>query len=268
MSQSRPDFITSLGDRRQLSINHLIFSHPGIGKTPYWATGGRGLLLMDSDNGTESAMISGSDCDTCRLFDYAELDEVYDFLRHENKPKEGGYRWAVWDSLTLFMDRSLIDDITASAAAAKPETQSPWVPSKREYMIQQSRISNKVREFCGLPIHFGMSCLVDTQEDNDGSLMYVPMIPGQGGAFGAKIRGYMNVVTYLTRQGRRWRMLTKTQNNIYSRDRFGALWTPVGGKKKFYIDNPTVPMVEKKIKEALRGQGEDQGRQGRRREGR
>jgi hypothetical protein len=264
----RPAFITSLGDRRRVSINHLIFAHPGIGKTPYWATAGRGLLLMDSDNGTESAMVAGGECDTCRIFDYAELDEVYEFARHENKPNDGGYKWFAWDSLTLFMDRSLIDDITAAAHSANPNKQSPWIPSQREYMTQQSRISTMVRRFCGLPTHFGLSCLVDTEEDPDGKLMYVPMIPGQGGAFGAKIRGYMNVVSYMSAPARgQWRMLTKTTDGYFSRDRFGALYTPVDGKRRWYLDNPTVPMVERKIKEKLVGKGQAASRQGSRRTG-
>lgn len=255
---SRPSSIRSLGDKQRVSINQMIYGYPGIGKTPYWGTGGKGLLLMDSDHGTESAMVAGSTCDMVRVYDYGEADEIYAHLRYDDH----GYKWTAWDSLTLFMDRSLIDDLTAQAHSRNPKTQSEWVPSKREYMEQQSRISKLVRQFCGLPIHFGISCHVDVQEGNDGELMYVPLIPGQGGAFGSKIRGYMNVVSYMKElESGTLRMVTKTTDNYFARDRFGALYTRTTKGVRYYLDNPTVPMVEQKIKEKLVGKNRSEGRQ-------
>lgn len=263
---TRPDFIRSLGDKKPTSINMMVYGYPGIGKTPFWGTGGRGLLLMDSDHGTESAMVAGSVCDTASVFDYNRLDEVYAHLAYENEDRH--YKWVTWDSLSLFMDRSLIDDLTADAHSRNPKTQSKWVPSKREYMEQQSRVAEAVRKFCALPIHFGISCHVATEEDPEGNLMYVPMIPGQGGEFGSKIRGYMNVVCYMQVTGTgTLRMVTKSANGYFARDRFGALSTVKERKRFYYIDNPTVPMVEQKIKEKLVGKGTNQGRQGRRRAG-
>ena len=259
---ARPTSLRSLAEGVKTSINMMVYAYPGVGKTPFWGTGGKELVLMDSDHGTESAIATGSQSDSVSVYDYAALDEVYDYLRHD----EHGYRWVSWDSLTLFMDRSLIDDITADAHAANPKTQSPWVPSRREYMIQQSRVSEAIRKFCGLPIHFGVSCHVTTDADNEGTLMYVPLIPGQKGELSTKIRGYMNVVGYLSTTPRgTLRMLTRTSNNYFARDRFGALHTNTAKGLRYHIDNPTVPMLEQMIKEKLVGQDRTQGRQRRRR---
>lgn len=250
------------------TINPLVYGYSGIGKTPFWGTGGRELLLMDSDHGIESAIASKAQCDIVSVPGFKELTEIYDYLRYSDDAKKR-YRWVVWDGISLFMDRVLIDEVVPDAHAQNPR-QSKDVASMREYLIVQNRVSDFVRRFVGLPVNFGMSALVMTAEDPEGNLIYVPMIPGKKGEFSSKIAGYMNIVGYygMTQKGTR-RLLTEHTGHYYARDRFNAIKTRTqGGQLRGWLNNPTVPDLERLVEEK-RKHGKDQtpGRKVRRRAG-
>lgn len=224
------------------SINMLVYAHPGEGKTPFWGTGGERLLLMDSDHGYESAASSGSKASKIPVTDYDELEEVYQWLLGTNCKE---FDWVVWDSLTLFQERALIDDIMVDAVA-ESDRQEEFVPSKREYLINMNRVGRYVRQFVDLPINFGISChvLMDAR-DPDGKPMWLPLIQGKG--MPGRISGYMNVVGFLGKAKVKKgadevqipRMLTMQNGRYYARDRFRALGP--------HVDNPTLPKIEAAI---------------------
>lgn len=264
---SRPKSIYTLGEDEGglITINPLIYGYSGVGKTPLWATAGKELLLMDSDYGVESAESMGLSCDVVPVTTFKELSDVYQFLRYGTH----SYRWVAWDGLTLFMDRVLVDELVPDAHAQNPK-QSADVASQREYLILQNRVSDYVRRFRSLPINFGISALVMTAEDPDGNLLYVPFLPGKKGEFSSKISGYMNIVGYygITPKGTR-RLLTERHGYYMARDKFHAVRTVTSKGSKGWLDNPTIPQLEKLIDEK-RKHGKDQasGRQGSRRTGR
>lgn len=233
------------------TINMMIYGYPGIGKSVFWGTGGPKTLMMDSDSGgTEAARAQGSKAKRIRVNDYDQLDRVYQHLAHDKH----GFRWVVWDSLTLFQDRALIDDILPDAAALNPK-QSAHVASQREYLINQNRIGNYVRLFADLPVNFGISCHVMIGEDGeaeDGGIILKPDIRGKKGSFSSYIAGYMNVVCYYGRTpaGKR-RLITERQDKYFAKDRFDALRT--GGKP--FLDNATLPNVDKMISDKLKASG-------------
>jgi len=246
---ARPQSLHQLGTAGSLkTINAIIYGPPGIGKTPFWGSGGERVVFMDSDLGTESAEATGSKAHSVAVTDYHELSEVYEWLRHDKHE----FSWVVWDSLTLFQDRVLVDEITPDAAAMNPK-QDPDVASPKEYLVNQNRIGRYVRLFAGLPINFGISCHVmvgQNPNDSDGGLLYMPAIQGKsknGIDLATKVCGYMNVIGYFGlgkkevngKTTRVRRMLFKMTDTHLARDRFAALPT--------VMDDPTLPRVEELI---------------------
>lgn len=245
---AKPQSIHSIADAETSTINMLIYGHPGTGKTPLWGTGGERLLIMDSDDGYESAIASGSKAQRAPATSYDEVEDLYEWLKHEGHKE---LDWVVWDSLTLFQDRTLIDDLTSDAHAQNPN-QSEWVPSKREYFVDHNRIGNLVRRFVALPINFGISCHVMIDVDaSDGSTLWQPAVQGKG--MSSKVSGYMNVIGLLgnaiigkkpdTRTVKR--LLTQQEGKLYARDRFGALG--------HHMDDPTIPKLTAMINAKRQG---------------
>ncbi len=234
---TRPKSIYKLKKKNVLTrrgINLLVYSVPGEGKTVLAGTSPKGLI-MNCDLGDES--ITDSDCDAVDVTNYGELEDMYQYLKHEDH----GYEWVWWDSLTLFQDRTLIDEILADAHAENPR-QSADVASQREYLVSMNKVGRYVRQFVALPINFGITCHVGTQdlkEPDSDDLIYMPLIQGNG--MPSKVCGYMNVVGYLHEKDEKKRLITQRTSRFYAKDRFNAL-----GKA---VINPTIPKIEKLIKE-------------------
>lgn len=224
------------------TIKFLVYAHPGEGKTVFWGTGGPDVLFINSDpEGTISASAHGDRFHQVNAFDYDELQEIYDWLKGDAPT---GFRWIVWDSLTLFQDAVLIDDIMPDAAAENPK-QEEFVPSRREYLINMNKIGRYVRQFSKLPYNFGISChvMTTTESGGDGTL-FMPQVQGKN--MPSKISGYMNVVGYLGKAQRSkedttvvQRMRFRREGRHYAKDKWDAL-----GR---HMDRPTLPQVEKLI---------------------
>jgi hypothetical protein len=243
-----------------------LYGHFGVGKTPLIGSGER-TMIMDADNGLESAKAAGSKAEFAEVKGYDDLAEMYDYFKYGSGCAD--YDWVWLDSLSMFMDRSLIDDLVAEAHARKPATISADYADRPQYMIQQNRISKFCREWRALPINFGVTALVMIEEDSDGELRHMPLIPGKHGQFSQKMCGYFNLVTYMLIKddNKTRRLLTETKNEYHARDRFHAVRTPLkAGGTAGWIDNPSVPKVERLIKEKL-ASGQDQA-EGKRRPGR
>jgi hypothetical protein len=241
---TRPSNLYSLSDPSKAFINMVLYGYPGCGKTVMWGTGGERLLFMDSDIGTESASASKSAAKATPVRDYDDLQEAYDWLKHEALPA-GEFDWVVWDSITLFQDRALIDDVLKTAAAANPR-QDPHVASQREYLVNQNRISEFMRLFVDLPVNFGVSAHVLPAEDPEGNIIYMPAITGKNMA--SKISGYANVVAYMavSEDGKR-RIITDKKEHYFAKDRFHALRT--NGKP--FVDAPTVPKITDLVRNSM-----------------
>lgn len=255
---ARPQSIHKMEDAELSTINMMIYGHPGEGKTPFWGTGGEGLLLMDSDNGYESAMATGSKAHRAPATTYDEVTDVYEWLKNDVCKGRGPelmpefeFQWVVWDSLTLFQDRTLIDDLMETAINDRSRVGSEhdrWVPSMREYRVDHNRISTLVRQFVSLPINFGISCHVLVDSDQEGHTIWMPSVQGKGMA--SKVSGYMNVVGMMghTPEKKTPRILFQQgETKFYARDRFMALGN--------HMDNPTVPKIVSAIDAKRNGQG-------------
>lgn len=230
---SRPKSVVALPEADDLStINLCLYAHPGEGKTVLAGTSERALIMDCDSGGTLAAKQQGSTAHAVPVTDYDQLTEVYDHIRNDKHP----YKWVWWDSLTLFQERVLIDDILVDAHAENPR-QSEDVASQREYLINMNRIGKFIRMFADLPINFGVTCHVMISEDpSDGSVLYMPYVQGKG--MPSKVSGYMNVVGYLglKKNSSSRRLLTQRFGKFFAKDRFNAL-----GK---YVDDPTIPKLE------------------------
>lgn len=248
MSAPASYFSPAQSELAHATIKMLAYSHPGEGKTVFWGTGGTDVLFINSDpEGTIAARAQGHNFHQVNAFDYDELQEVYDWLKGD---RPNYFRWIVWDSLTLFQDAVLIDDIMPEAVAQQPR-QEEFVPSKREYLINMNKIGRFVRQFCKLPYNVGISChvMTTTESGGDGTL-FMPQVQGKN--MPSKISGYMNVVGYLGKSQVSktdptvvQRMQFLRQGRHYAKDRWSALGV--------HMDRPTLPKVEALI-EAKRAQ--------------
>jgi hypothetical protein len=244
-------------DAEMHSINMLVIAHPGEGKTPFWSTGGKRLLLMDADDGYESAKATGSRCVRMPVHDYDDLEDAYQYCSSKEGQRDFG--WAVLDSITIFQERALIDDLMRDAVAQNPN-QHEFVPSKREYGINHNRLGRYLRQFVALPMNFGVSAHVMIDSDpNDGSTMWIPAVQGKN--MPGKVMGYMNVVAVLSQMPvlgadkkptgkKKQRMLFQRDGKFFARDRFGVLG--------HHMDNPTVPRITELITPKL-SQADDSG---------
>lgn len=188
---SRPISIYNLKDNVLKPPNIGVYAWPGQGKTGLFADADKSLLIMDSDiQGSDTAAILGSTADAAQVSDYYGLEEIYQYLRNEDHP----YKCVAWDSVTLFQDRTLVDEILRDAHESNPAKQSPDVPSMREYLVSQTRIGRYIRQFSELPIAFVCTFHVMAIETPDGETMWAPLLQGKEGEVSTKISGYFNVL--------------------------------------------------------------------------
>lgn len=228
-------------------INLMLYSENGVGKTPLLGTGER-TLILDADNGAESAALWGKSTARKRIVtSWDDLDDCYEYLRHT---PDHPFKWVWLDSVSTFQEIGLFDDIMPKLVAVKSH-RKVYHADKGDYGENMARLKIWVRKMAGLPVNFGMTAHPFRGEDVSGDVMYAPFIQGKNMV--PTICSYMNVIGYLTkveRQGKTYQVLYTGPHpdlDMYMvRDRFNAL----GGR----MISPTIPKIqsaiEAKIKEA------------------
>lgn len=240
----RPRAIVSLQETTDLShIRMCLYGDPGSGKTPLIGTGAR-TLILDADNGLESAKIAGSKADRWRMKDHGDLMEAYEFLRHGGTDD---YSWVWLDSITLFQERGLTAIMQDLIDSGKTHRHL-YLPDKGEYGQNMQRIKIWFRDMVDLPMHFGFTAHVLRTEDRDGAVVYMPSVQGKG--MPDSLGGYMNIIGRLIveeRKGEQVRVLqVQKHETYYGKDRFGAV--PQGR-----LLNPTIPKLEALVAGKLQG---------------
>lgn len=243
--------------KRPRNVRMFVYSEPGVGKTVLAGSSaevGRTLILnADGPDGPESIRARGFDPDVYDVTSYRELEEVFQDLRH-GAHKE--YDWVWLDSVTLFQEIGM-DEIMAAAVKAKSH-RDPDIPDKREYLINQTKISKWVRHMRGVPVNFGMTAHVMSIEDEDGEVRYMPAVQGGRGNLSSKFCGYVGIVGHLyikrvkvnRKEGdgskvvQRRVLQTQPGNKFYAKDRFDALGDEVV--------NPTMSEIVRLINDRSR----------------
>lgn len=221
----------------------MVYGEPGVGKTVFAGTSPKALILVNDESETMSAAAMGSDADVWPCPTYEDIDEAFEYLRHEGHKT---YEWVWIDNLTLLQDQAM-DVIMEELVRTKP-TRNRWVPDQHEYLVNQNRLSTMVRNFKKLPMNVGFTAHVMKSEDMDGKILYLPMIQGGQGALSQKICGYMNIVGYIAttkKEGKTTRkMYLDKQGKYHAKGRFPGMAS--------VLEDPTVPLLEKAIAATVR----------------
>lgn len=234
----------NVDDEQLHSINMCIYAHPGEGKSAFWGSGNNSVFIMDSDPGmgTQTCKGLGQKPFVMPVIDYDDLHTAYEYVKEDLRREHPECKWVVWDGITMFQDRALIDEIMPDAVAENPR-QEEFVPSRREYLINMNKLGRYVRLFVDMPyINFGCSAHVEVTQDSDGKTMYMPLI--QGRRMPEKISGYMNVIGYMDKAKTAdnknvQRILWRREGKFFAKDRFSALG--------HHMDKPTLPKVVEAI---------------------
>ena len=240
---ARPKAIMPVGQEERWH-RMMVYGEPGVGKTVFAGTSPKALMLVNDGAETLSAAGMGSTADSWVCSGYDEIDEAYEYLRHEGQDE---YEWVWVDNLTLLQDQAM-DQIMEQLVRDKPH-RNRWVPDQHEYLVNQNRISTMVRNFKHLRMHVGFTAHLMKSEDDDGRVLYLPMLQGGQGALSQKICGYMNIVGYLEavrKEGKiERRMILEKRSKYLAKGRFPGM--------PGVLTDPTVPLLESSIAASLAG---------------
>ena len=203
-------------------LKMCIFGQPGVGKSVLAASAPKTLLLLNDADEASAAAELGSTADKWIISKQQDLEDAYDYVRHEGFRT---YDWVWMDNLTL-MQEQFMDQVMEELVAAKPH-RSRWVPDMHEYLVVQNIIGTYVRYFKAIPIHFGWTAHAMRTEDEDGTVIYTPMLQGGQGALSQKLCGYMNVVGHMsavrTKEGTERKIAFTKRGKFYAKSRWSGL---------------------------------------------
>lgn len=245
---ARPSAIVPVA-QDQVYINWLNYGEPGVGKSALLGTSPKCLVLANDNDETSTVARFGRKADKWIVDDYDELERAYEYLRQEGWRE---YDWMWFDNVTLFQEQGM-DQIMEELVAKKPG-RNRYVPDQHEYLVNQNHLALMIRNLKSLPMHCGFTAHVFRTEDDDGKVVYLPLIQGGQGALAQKLCGYMNLVTYMhtaVKDGKiERRLLTDKRQKYYAKDR----WHSLGG----LVVNPTVPKVTEAIRANVPNLGQRQ----------
>lgn len=217
-------------------INLFLYGPPGCGKTPTVA--GPKTLILDLDAGAESAAGTGSKIWT--IDTWADLDEAYEYLRHEPHP----FDTVVMDSISIGQDKLLEDIMNDLIENRGKKHRKPYLIDQGEYGENMNRLKQWVTRMKALPTHFvvtGHPFPWENPETGDEQLW--PWIQGRN--MPQTICGHFNIIAYMTVNAEGDRMMrVKPNPNYYARDRFAALGAG--------LKNPTMATIIRRVEEKVR----------------
>jgi len=216
----------------------MVYGEPGVGKTVFAGSSPKALILANDEAEVMSAAALGSKADVWSVSNFSELADAYEYLRHEGQDE---YDWVWVDNVTLMQDQNM-DHVMEALVAAKP-SRNRWVPDQHEYLVNQNQLSTVVRDFKKLSMHVGFTAHQMKTEDDEGRVLYLPMIQGGQGMLAQKICGYMNIVGCMQvvrkEDGIHRKMIVEKRSKYLAKGRFPGM--------PGVLDDPTVPKLESAI---------------------
>lgn len=238
---ARPTAIAPIA-RTEAHIKMLVHGEPGVGKSVLAGSSPKCLILTHDKDEMSSPAEWGSKAHVWHVPDFHEMDEAYEYLRHDGHKE---YEWVWWDNLTLWQEQCL-DKVMEELVADKPH-RNRWVPDMHEYLVVQNQLATYVRNIKALPMHFGITAHTMRSEDEDGKVQYVPMLQGGQGALSQKVCGYMGVVAYMyvvRKEGTEVRKINVSKRTKFlAKSRFKGL--------QGEMSSPTIPKVMAAVSSSL-----------------
>lgn len=223
------------------SINMFVYGYPGIGKTPFIATGDK-TLILDGDRGAGSAATSGADVWE-DVTTWAKMDEVYEFLRHSNH----GYKWVWWDGVSIGQDH-LLEDImvelikpTSEGGKGKSHRKT-YLVDQGEYQENMMRIKQWIRHMIAQPFNFGVTGFPfpSFDEATDETKLW-PWV--QGKRMPQSVCSSFDFVCFCRRDDKGFKLYGRETEDYYARDRWNVLGPGVL--------NPSIPQIERLVRAKL-----------------
>lgn len=266
-ARSRPSTSSKPKNIRKASsapkfIKFMLYGEPGCGKTPVIGSSPKALILnADGPDAVESARAEGTTADIWDMTSWDDMYEAMDYFRRGPGCEE--YEWLWLDSASLWQELGL-DDIMDELVAKKAH-RNEFIPDQHEYLENYNRFSKWVRHMRPLPIHFGITAMVMSEEDEEGNVRSMPLITGKNQS--PRITGYFTIVGRLyvktAKEGGKTvekRVLQARRSGPYvARDRFQVLPTR--------MEDPTIPKIMALVSAGRKSDGSTQVRRVRKRPG-
>ena len=222
-------------------INMFVYGYPGIGKTPFIATGEK-TLILDGDRGAGSAAGSGADVWE-DVTTWEKMEEAYEFLRHSNH----GYRNVWWDGVSIGQDYLLEDVMNIlirpqSEGGKGKSHRVPYLVDQGEYQENMMRIKQWIRHMIAQPFNFGVTGFPfpSFDEATDETKLW-PWI--QGKRMPQSVCSSFDFVVFCRRDDKGFKLYGRETEDYYARDR----WSVLGPG----ILNPTIPQIERMVRAKL-----------------
>lgn len=168
-------------------VNSIIYGDTGSGKTFLLGTSMEyeptsPLLLLDVEGGTKT--LRGKNVDVVRPASWKELQEIYNFFRHDNHQ----YKALGIDSLTELQKKYSLGHILGDLREVEDYTNlaDTVVPTRQDWLKTGDQMRKFIRAFKGLsylrkgeggdPIHVFMTCL---EKIDDKRNLIGPLFSGQ-----------------------------------------------------------------------------------------
>lgn len=232
-----PDWVQELEEYTE-SINMMVYSDPGVGKTVLGGSYGKRSLIIATENGTVAAARQGSQAAVadCRG-DWMKFEEITEWLQ-DNADRDGfPYDWVIIDTGTALQD-IILQDIVQTAVDVDTEGKR----SRDKYELQEwGEGHNRFRRYVGyyndLPVHTLWLAHAMNWDDEEGNTIRMPKFQGKHEQMSVWMSaqmhcyGYMHMVPVKLKDDRivqRRQIEWQANSKWRAKDRFDVLGKPKG----------------------------------------
>lgn len=156
--------IKKTGDQSIAHVNFLVYSAAGIGKTVLASTMPKPLILS-----AESGLLSIKD----KNVDFVEIKSLADLKDAYLIASRSDHESIVLDSLSEIAEIILLD------LKGQKTSKGNSVDGRAAYGEMQDTLASVIRGFRDLPKHFLATAKLDRVQDENGMLLYSPMMPSK-----------------------------------------------------------------------------------------
>jgi phage nucleotide-binding protein len=241
------------------ALKILEFGQTGAGKTHFLGTAADSpltspVLIIDVEGGT-TTLHDKPTIDVVQVRTMKQIQNLADELH--KRPKY--YKTVGLDGITELQQLDM-REVMQAQYEAKPETTDLYVPSPREWGKSGSRVKEILRYLKDLPCHVIVTALQREEQLNNGTIKFVPDIPGQ---LKSQLPGFFDIVGYLRAvdskvEGEIIRTMQFAQSpRVVAKDRTRALPPlledpTVPGMWAFITDSPQPVEIDRSVEPALK----------------